>query len=343
MKRTPVWVAMWGVGWLTMSRPSSGFGGPPRGARSATLAGGTAARSGEAASTARGGTLGTPPGSAANDPCTGSGYACYLSLGTAELRLGKFVAAAEHLAHSLTLFPVNGSPDANAKTEALLEEAKKEVGTLRLAITPAAALVKVGDRQLTAEDRRDQVFVEPGEMRVSAGGVDDYEGASQSVKVAKGQVVDVTLTLKKSVQIMPTASGTPSAVPSATPVDPIRTPLLVTGTIVGVAAVAAGIGLLVGSSAKLDEGKRQRDELLQDPTAWAACNKPQPEPRCKLGALDEASTFGNVGVPLLVGGVAVGAATLIYALVARPKAPPPIQAGATVSSKGGGLFVSGNW
>ena len=37
------------------SGPGAGLSGPPRGARSATLAGGTAARSGEAASTARGG------------------------------------------------------------------------------------------------------------------------------------------------------------------------------------------------------------------------------------------------------------------------------------------------
>ena len=268
------------------------------------------------------------------------------NLGTAELRLGKFQAAAEHLAHSLTLFPVNGSPDAKAKTEGLLEEAKKEVGILRLTVTPPDALVKVGGRQLGPEDSRNQVFVEPGEMRVEAGGVENFEGTSQSVKVAKGQIVNVTLALTPLAKPTATTSGTATAGPAATGVpsaDPLRTPLIVSGIAVTAATLGIGIGLLVASSGKLDEGKKQRDELLKDPTARAACNRPEPEPRCKLSALDEASTLGNVGVPMLVGGVAVGAATLLYVLVARPKTPPPIQAGVTVQSKGGGLFVGGNW
>ncbi len=269
------------------------------------------------------------------------------NLGTAELRLGKYQAAAEHLAHSLTLFPVNGSPDAKAKTEGLLEEAKKEVGILRLTVTPPGAMVKVGDRQLGPEDSRDQVFVVPGEMRVEAGGVNEFEGTSQSVKVAKGQVVTVSLTLVPRAK--PTASGTSSAGPAGTSVpaaDPLRTPLIISGLAVTAATLGVGIGLLVGGAWKKGEADQLREDLLK--SGKTVCGAGSTNADCVkfTDAAGSYATLTNAGGGAMIAGGLVGIATVIYTVVSRPRAdvagaPPRVTV--SVGPGGAALGIRGSF
>ncbi len=84
------------------------------------------------------------------------------NLGLAELKLGKMRDAAEHLGHSLAIFPVVGKPEAKKMTEDLFAKAVANVGTIRLKVSPTQARVKVGDRAYGADDYREQVFVERG-------------------------------------------------------------------------------------------------------------------------------------------------------------------------------------
>lgn len=269
------------------------------------------------------------------------------NLGTAELRLGKYPAAATHLAQSLTLFPVNGSADAKKKTEELLEEAKKQVGTLRFQVTPKDALVKIGDRRLDAAEPRDAVFVEPGEMRVDIGGLMGFTGVSRSVKVAKGQVVDVTVALAQDAAPTASASGAPTTPPIAT-ADPLRKPLIVTGVALTAAGLAAGIGVLVGGVVQKGEADGLRDDLLQGgKTACANGTNPDCAKFANLAA--SASTLTNTGASLLIGGGLVGIATAVYAVVSRPRtehatstAAPP-RMGVSVGPQGASLSFTGSF
>lgn len=263
------------------------------------------------------------------------------NLGAAEFNLKKYTDAAEHLRYGLSVYPPNGKPEAKKSVEEVFAKAKAEVGVLRLKVSPAGAEVKVNDRAVGASDNRDEVFVEVGDVRVE-GGLKGYEPFSKTVTIPKGGAAEVEVTLKAATGAGPTASAT--VAPTGTVITPgPNMGLLVTGIGVTAASLGVGIGLMVASGGKLNEGKAQRDDLLKDPTAKAACDRPDPEPRCKPAALDEASLLGNVGVPMLVGGFVVGAATLVYGLVTRSKVQPPVKAGAVIHTTGGAVFIGGNW
>jgi hypothetical protein len=54
--------------------------------------------------------------------------------------------AAEHLGHSLAIFPVVGKPEAKKVTEEMFAKAVANVGTIRLTVSPAQARVRVAGR-----------------------------------------------------------------------------------------------------------------------------------------------------------------------------------------------------
>lgn len=271
------------------------------------------------------------------------------NLGTAELRLGKMRDAAEHLGHSLAIFPVVGKPEAKRVTEELFAKAVVNVGTIRLKVSPTQARVKVGDRAYGADDYREQVFVEPGDVLVSAGDVVGYASEQQSVHVDKGKTVDVAFALKTTAGA-PTTSASASATASVAPTGTVAAPgpslgILIAGGAVTLASLAAGIGLVVASGDKRTEADKLQASLVAS-GGKKACAAATPPPDCK--AADDAykarDLLGNVGGTLLLVGGAAGAATAIYAVVMQVrKTTTPVQAGVVVTHEGGALTIHGNF
>lgn len=274
------------------------------------------------------------------------------NLGAAELKLGKYRDAAEHLLHSLTLFPVNGKEENKRRTEELLADAKKEVGILKLTISPPFALVNVGGRALKPGEPPEQVFVEPGEMRIEVGGTSDYEPTSRSVKVAKGQVVDLAIALKLAAKSGPTASvsasGIASGVPTTGPaVSGPRKEIVIAGGVVAGASLIAG-AVLFGVATGM-QGDLQAD-APKNPDGTLTCAR-DASTGTTIKACDDFrdrlrgnNALGQAGVGFIVAGGAVGLGTVLYALLA-PSAPKSTGARvvpvATPSSAG--LVMTGSF
>jgi hypothetical protein len=248
-----------------------------------------------------------------------------IDLATSEFRLKRYRDAAEHFTASLKLYPVNGRPEGKAFSQTLLDQARAEVGTLALKITPVTARVRVNGREYAAADR-DAVFVDPGEATVEVGGLPGYESLRKSVKVEKGREQTVTMELG----LLGVGTGKPSFV------------LLGVGA--GVAAVAAGfgVGFAIAASEQRAEVSKKYDELHGSPNLGPCSPKPA-SGVCKelLDAGQRHDAFANAALGLFIGTGVVAATTAVYAFVSSKKAP--VQAGAVLGPNGAALSIQGSF
>lgn len=269
------------------------------------------------------------------------------NLGAVELELGKARDAAEHLALSAREFPVNGSAAARQKTSEALATARQQIGAVRVAVSADGADVSVDGKRVGVSPLPDELFLDPGQhtLEASKAGVGS---AKESVSIARGEARSLTLTLASSTT--PSASASPAAppappAPTVAPEAPRKSvPLLVAGGVVGLGALGAGIGLLVASGAKGSDA----DALLAEVRPTGTCPNPVAGARCdELKSLRESKdTLHNVGMPLLVGGGVVLAATAVYALwpSAAPKTERAALAAAPIVGPGtGGVSVAGSF
>lgn len=266
------------------------------------------------------------------------------NLGHAELRLGKYPAAAQHLAQGLALLPANGQDDARKRIADLLAEAKKEVGTLKLTVSPPNALVNVGGQRVDPESVNGEIYVEAGEMRVEAGGLEDYEGVARSVKVAKGQVVDVALALTPRGQGVPSATATGTGVPTAP--GPNKAVVIAGGAIAGAAIIAGAV--MYGAATGM-QGALQKD-APKNPDGSLTCVA-NPPAGTAIPTCDDlrdrgraANALGQAGVGLLIGGGAVAIGTLLYGLWPRSASKTPAAGLVPVATPhGAGFVVTGSF
>lgn len=264
------------------------------------------------------------------------------NLGHAELRLGKYPAAATHLAQGLALLPANGQDAARERISELLAEAKEEVGTLKLVITPPDALVNVGGQRIEPPIVNGEVYVEPGEMRVEVGGVEGYDGLGRSVKVAKGQVVELALALPVRAQGVPTASATSG--PAAA--EPQLALVVAGGAVAGAALIAGGVMLGVGTGM---QGDLQKD-APKNPDGTLTCVA-NPPPGGSIPACDDfrdrmrrTNAVGQAGVGLLIGGGAMAIGTLLYGLWPRsPSKAPAARLVPVATPHGAGFVMTGSF
>lgn len=247
------------------------------------------------------------------------------NLGTAEFKLNRFRDAAEHFTASLKLYPVNGRPEGKAFSQTLLDEARAQVGTLALKITPVTARVRVNGKEYAAADR-DAVFVDAGEATVEVGGLPGYEATRKVVKVEKGREQTVTMELGP----LGGSTGKPS--------------LVLIGVGAGVAALAAGfgVGFAVAASGQRAEVGKKYDGLHASPSQGPCTEKPS-DGLCKdlLAAGQRHDAFANTALGLFIGTGAVAATTAVYALVSSRKAP--VQAGAVIGPKAAAFSIQGSF
>jgi hypothetical protein len=234
------------------------------------------------------------------------------NLGNLELKLNHFADAADHLTYARDHLPASLAEPTRSETlkgiNERLASVLARVAAVRVTVTPAGALVAVDGREVGRAPLERPVFVDPGphQLVVSLQG---YRDDPRPFTAVAGTTLDLSVALAVK------RSGLAKA----------RTPLVILGTALAIAAAGAGVGLIIGSV--VVDGDRE--------DALAALQSSRPGNPCVAGTLlvDEctdiaddaelAQTLLGVGIGLLGAGVVFGAGTLTFGLVTSGDAPPP--------------------
>jgi len=233
------------------------------------------------------------------------------ALGQAELELGRYRDAAEHLEYSIRDFPPSESRTLRAKVEDALSNARKQVASLRVTAAPAGAEILVDGKLVGRSPLEGPIFVDPGTHRLDAQ-LDGYASNTSTIQAAAGSEQDIQLTLTKADAT--SAATTPGYV-AASDVTPRRNyaPALIVGGI-GVATAAIGVGLLVAAGSK-DSERDDRLALLPERNPCGAGTSHVSECSAIHSLDDDAHTFRAIAY---VGfGVTAAAAVTTFLLWPR--------------------------
>jgi hypothetical protein len=239
------------------------------------------------------------------------------NLAMSELKLGKSADAATHLEYALRTYPATGDSARKERIQALLDETKKSVAEVSIAVD-IGTTIKVDGRVVGLAPLPAPVFVQPGGHRIEATGASGR--AERTLELKAGAEQTVVLVLAESVtSSSASASGAPSSsapVPtasaSAAPADSGRPawPAIVLGS---VAAVGVGVG--VGATVA---GVGATSDVDGSPC-------PGLEQTCSstiVDAVDQRNMLIGVGVAgFAVGGAALGA-MIAYLVWPEPDAAP---------------------
>jgi hypothetical protein len=235
------------------------------------------------------------------------------NLGQAEVKLGRHLEAAEHLAFFLR--ERRNIPDDDRRTaRQMLDEAQRQIGTLVITVDRPEAEIWVDGASVGRAPLNREVFVAPG-RRVIEARVDGVRPASQVRTVKPGDYLRVELKLVKVEAGRPAPVSVPTA-PDVRPSDAAakggpNTAVIVVGGVIAGLAAGAGVGFTIGAAIKLGE----RGDKPKDCTDHAACKK-----------YDDAeilrANFAIAAITSYVVAGVFGAGTLTYRLVKRSKQPP---------------------
>jgi hypothetical protein len=180
-------------------------------------------------------------------------YDVAAGLGQAELELGRYRDAAEHLDFCLREFPPTENRDLEKEIRAGFERAKAHVGVLALTVDRTGAEVLVDGVQVGVTPLASTLFLEPGPHTIEA----RLNGttAAQRVDVALGQEQSLALRLAEE----PPASSSALA-PSTSPIVPHPWIPITLGAI-ALAGAGTWAGFLIASNHDKDEVDRYRDQL----------------------------------------------------------------------------------
>ncbi|MFO0761135.1 MAG: PEGA domain-containing protein [Byssovorax sp.] len=253
------------------------------------------------------------------------------NLGIAEVQLGKFLNAAEHLAWALDHLPPTESSATRKGLEQALEKARSQVGVLRLRVNVDGAAVVINGGAVGVVAKGKTLFVEPGAVTVSVQ-KEGYLEARQTITVPRGEAREMSLTLAPT----PGSGEKRSLVP---------------GVIMGgvaIAALAAGAGLLVDAGAKGATAKELSDSIAG---AGHGCAEGTPAYDSRCPELFSTASAGDsrhsAGIGLAVGGGAAAVAATVYFLWPTSRAnvtgPKAMRVAPAVSTTTGGLLFSGTF
>jgi tetratricopeptide (TPR) repeat protein len=255
-------------------------------------------------------------------------YRIAANLAEVELKLGLYREAAEHLSFVLSRTPSAEIEDiAFARTQ--LDQCKSHVAALDIRVNEAGATVRVNGRSVGVSPLETEVFVDPGDVEVTAE-LPGFERASRSFQVVSGAQKNVVLALTKSpadvdwprpVLARAPLPTKPAAEQENTGGIAPRTWVLLSGG--ALTLTAAGVTLAYGLKykARNDEATTIREELLaQDEQGTGAPCAPPPGVRPDActeldGKLNERSAAANVANIAMASAVVLGGATLATYLV----------------------------
>lgn len=261
------------------------------------------------------------------------------NLAYAEMKLGKWRDAAEHLAFAVRTWPPTGKSDKRQYATERFGVVKREVGTLRIEVNVARADVLIDGRLAGVAPLEGEAFVEPGTHTVEAR-LAGYAPACRTVDVAKGGGAEVALVLRETAPPPSAPRATATAAPSPPPKhSPV--PGAVLGA-VGGAAVVTGIVFVAVASGRLSSTKNLSGSIS---AAHASCVAGAANFNARCAELESMSsssdTFGRTGTGLLIGGGLAAAGALVYFL--WPSSSPATTVTPSASAQGGGVLVSGRF
>jgi PEGA domain len=263
-------------------------------------------------------------------------YDISANLGIAELALGKYRDAAEHLTFAFRHFPANGKPEHRDLLKEKLAKAREQVVALTISVNVDGAELLADGRSVGRAPLDREVFVDPGSRTIEAR-LADYSAAGTTITADKGASQTVTLTLTRIAAPPPTGTVQPP------PPGPNKIVLVTGGATAGAAivtgAVLLGVAAAKGSTVSSLQAQIQQEGGCASAAAGGDCADLRSTATSK-------QTLGNAGLWMLVAGGGVGVATLVYGLVGGAKAPQP-KSGWRVTPAaapgGGGLVVQGTF
>ncbi|WP_437295176.1 hypothetical protein [Sorangium sp. So ce426] len=263
-----------------------------------------------------------------------------VNLGQVQLRLNKPASAAKHLAYGVRTVRPEIEPERLGRMLALLDEAKAQVGAVRLQGTDVADVeVLVDGERVPAEEVKHEIYVEPGEHRIvirRAG----YEETAIRVVAAAGVRETVPVAMKP-LEVKAPEAKTPEASeagPAKLPEAPMVAPpagraeeraggprraVLIGGAVTAGAAAVAGVVFTVLAVTKGSDAEELRDSVVRN-HGDAACSRTNaPSAACAgvKGAFDVHRRWTNAAFWSFVGAGAAGAGTLIYGFSTKPSRP----------------------
>jgi tetratricopeptide (TPR) repeat protein len=288
------------------------------------------------------------------------------NLAYAEMRLGKHVEAATHLAFALKNYPPVGSEEKKKIAIERLETLKKSVATLRVLVEPKDAEIFVDGKALGRVSQHDDIFVEPGD-RIFEAKLAGFGDERQQVQAVKGEADVVTIRLRP-LPVQATPSEPPrAAVPVApvveqkkksllaTPVPPVedkpkadmgpKRAIIFAGGATTLAGLGTGIVLVTLASNK----HAQADALIAElGSAYGprACVDEAALPQCGevRQMFRDRATLENAAVGTFVGTGLLAVATVTYMLLPpRLWETSRVQATPWLTATGGGASLRGSF
>jgi hypothetical protein len=258
------------------------------------------------------------------------------NLAYAELKLGRFRDAAEHLAFAVRVWPPTGKSDKREFAVERLQLARKEVGALRVAVDVPRAEVLVDGVVVGEAPLEGEVFVEAGSHVVEAR-LAGYETATQRVEAAKGSAQEVALA-------MVAVKAEPPPVVVVAPTGPNRGVLIAGGVIGGVALVTGAIFAGLSNSKAKDADDEHTALAMTGPTPCAGASGASTACTDIVAAANAKRTFANASFWSFVGAGMVGTGTLIYALaIPKSATPAALRVLPAAGPQGAGIEIGGAW
>jgi hypothetical protein len=229
------------------------------------------------------------------------------TLAQAELELGLFRDAAEHLEFCVRNFPLHESQEESDSVRAELDRLRARLSRVQLRVVPDGAEVLVNGRVVGRSPLELPVYLEPGTHTLGA----RMAGRSteRPLKTEAGLEQSVELRLDTSSKAAAPADP-PRTEPSASAEGPNYTPAVALGG-VALAAVLTGVGFTLAANAD----NRARERRLHGLTGQDPCGAGRPEEYAadcrKIDELADSSrtyrviSYGSFGMALAAGAAAL--------------------------------------
>ena len=267
------------------------------------------------------------------------------SLGHAELALGRYCDAAEHLAFFLreTRYLTTLDPRDRATIARDLERAKAKVGAVTAIVEPAGAEVLVDGAPVGTAPLADAVFVEPGRHVIEAR-MPGRVAAVEARDLVPGGATQVVLRLAPVAAVEPPAAQPPQQPPQPLAVAPpprsIARPnraIVIGGAVTTGVLAVVGVGLGVGSAMK---ASASRDCEVGTVRRGHEPGRQAGRVRNQLQAQKVALGYASIGT--FIGAGVIGVGTAAYALFSSKRVTLP-RTGLVVYPGGAAASMSVDW
>lgn len=275
------------------------------------------------------------------------------NLGEAELNLGRYRDAAEHLEKFLR--EDSGATEAERKAaKEWLEQAKKKIVTFEITVALPGADVLVDGKVVGKSPLpMKEVYVEPGKRTVEARAGDATDAQTDTFEAGWKRVIKLVPMKPAEPVASASATATESPPPSGEASGPSRGLVIGGAAISGALLVAGGVfvGLAVSRASEANGfGGWATDPCYAQDNNNPTNNLDDDDPlvcATRHAANQDAVLFANVSTGMFIGGALVGGATLLYGLGILPPVgnakKGSIVAVPVVGASGGGLSVTGQF